>query len=272
MYSSLLLLESTKPVSQAERTTRRQLSSWKFCSNKLPKVRHLLKSNQHLLNLFDELADITEEDYWKRQTDVSRAGGASSQAYEFSKLVKNDPQRFLRIVPQLQPQRHERYAGNAIRELAETDFPTNTLIQLVQSLEERGFVSEDFRSDAASALDKIAEGNQGLPQSVLSLLENWLTTHSKPDLAHSRSEQKNSQNLELAIIFDYGGGSHILPSGRGSIIRAIATGYLQQNPPDLQNWARVIQSRLGVEPHPAVCRKLRESDRCLRNGITSFHS
>ncbi len=83
------------------------------------------------------------------------------------------------------------------------------------------------------------------------MLENWLTTHSKPDLAHYRSEENNSHNLELAILFG-SINSDFLPSGRGNIIRAIATGYLQQNPPDLQNWARVIQSKLGVETHPAV--------------------
>ena len=208
-------------------------------------------SDQQLLNLFNELADITEEDYWKRQRDLSRAGGGSSQAYEFGKLVKDDPERFLRILPQLQPQRHESYTGNAIRELAESDFPANNLIELVVNLEQRGFVSEDFRSDTASTLDKIAERNQGLPQSILCLLENWLSAHSQPDLAHHRSEEQRSHQLNSPIIFGFG-GSHFLPSGRGSIVRAIAAGYLEQNPPDLQNWARVIQSRLGVEPHPAV--------------------
>lgn len=208
-------------------------------------------SDQQLLNLFDELADITEEDYWKRQRDLSRAGGASSQAYEFGKLVKDDPERFLRILPQLQPQRHESYIGNAIRELAESDFPANNLIELVVNLEQRGFVSEAFRSDTASALDKIAERNQGLPQSVLCLLENWLSAHSQPDLAHHQSEEQRSHQLNSPIIFGFG-GSHFLPSGRGSIVRAIAAGYLEQNPPDLQNWARVIKSRLEIEPHPAV--------------------
>ena len=209
-------------------------------------------SDQHLLNLFDKLADIADTDYLIRQKDLSRAGGASSQAYEFGKLVRDDPQRFLRILPQLQPQRHESYAGNAIRELAENDFPASNLIKLVQKLEQRGFISEDFRSKAASALEKIAERNQGLPQPVISLLENWLSTHSKPDLVNYRSEEQHSHQLNSSIIFGSAGGSHFLPNGRGNLVRAIAAGYLKQNPPNLQNWSRVIQSRLGVEQHPAV--------------------
>ena len=127
-------------------------------------------SDENLLNLFNELADITDTDDMMRQRDLSRSGGASSQAYEFSKLVKDDPDRFLRIIPKLEPQRHERYAGISLRELAETDFPVNNVIQLVEGFEQRRFVSEEFRSVVASALGKIAERNQGLPLSILFLL------------------------------------------------------------------------------------------------------
>ncbi|MCC5609887.1 hypothetical protein LC612_24700 [Nostoc sp. CHAB 5834] len=209
-------------------------------------------SDQHLLNLFNELSDMTETDYFTGKGDLSRAGGESSQAYEFGKLIKDNPERFFRILPQLEPQHHGRYAGNAIRELVENGFPTNNLIELVENLEQRGFISEEFRSDTASALEKISERNQGLPKSILSQLENWLLTHPKPELKDYRSkEEETSHQLQSSIVFNTT-TSHILPSGRGSIVRAIAAGYLEQNPPDLQNWARVIKSRLEIEPHPAV--------------------
>ncbi|MDZ7970666.1 MAG: TIR domain-containing protein [Nostoc sp. DedSLP03] len=209
-------------------------------------------SDQNLLNLFNELSNMTETDYFTGKRDLSRAGGESSQAYEFGKLIKDNPERFFRILPQLQPQHHGRYAGNAIRELVENGFPTNNLIELVENLEQRGFISEEFRSDTASALEKISERNQGLPKSILSQLENWLLTHPKPELKDYRSkEEESSHQLKSSIVFNTT-TSHTLPSGRGSIVRAIAAGYLEQNPPDLQNWARVIKSRLEIEPHPAV--------------------
>jgi hypothetical protein len=210
-------------------------------------------SDQHILNLFNELSDMTETDYFTGKRDLSRAGGESSQAYEFGKLIKDNPERFFRILPQLQPQHHGRYAGNAIRELVENGFPANNLIELVENLEQRGFISEEFRSDTASALEKIAERNQGLPKSILSRLENWLLTHPKPELNDYRSkEEETSHQLQSSSIVFNTTTSHTLPSGRGSIVRAIAAGYLEQNPPDLQNWARVIKSRLEIEPHPAV--------------------
>jgi hypothetical protein len=211
-------------------------------------------SDQHLLNLFDELSDATQWEHPRRKwsEDSSRAGGVIQQSREFGELVKDDPERFLRILPQLEPQRHESYVGDALADLAGTDFPASSLIRLVESLDRRGFVSENFRSNAASALEKVAERNQGLPQSTLALLEGWLSTHSQPELSHYRDEAEHrSRELKSPILFGIG-GSHILPSGRGSIARAIATGYLKQNPSDLENWAKFIQCRLGVEQHPAV--------------------
>ncbi|QLE53081.1 TIR domain-containing protein (plasmid) [Nostoc sp. C057] len=223
-------------------------------------------SDKNLLNLFNELADITDTDYMMRQRNLSRAGGASSQAYDFSKLVKDDPDRFIRILPQLEPQRHEMYAGYALREIAETDFPVTNLIQLVESLEQRGFVSEEYRSDAASALEKIAERNLGLPQSILSLLENWLSTHTKPDLSQYRDEEKKgSHDLKTPVLFGLG-GSHFLPDGRGAIVRALTDGYLKQNPPDLENWAKFIKSQLEVEQHPAVWVDILTAMPALLNG------
>ncbi|MBD2124729.1 SEFIR domain-containing protein [Trichocoleus sp. FACHB-262] len=210
-------------------------------------------TDQHLLNLFDELSDETEWNHPRRQwsDDRSRAGGAIQQSREFGELAKDDPSRFIRILPQLQPQRHESYVGDALEDLAETDFPANALIRTIEELDQRGFVSEDFRSDAAHALEKVAERNQGLPQSSLLLLEGWLSSHSKPELEHYRSKEEQHSDLKLPILFGMG-GSHILPGGRGNIVRAIAEGYLRQNPPDLRGWARFIRSQLGVEPHPAV--------------------
>ncbi|WP_333153337.1 phosphorylase family protein [Microcoleus sp. B9-D4] len=210
-------------------------------------------SDSEILNLFDELSDKTRWDrslsVWAK--DLSRGGGAIEQSDEFGKLVKNDPDRCLRILPQLQPQRHESYAGKAIVNLSEIEFPASKLIQLVEELNQRGFSSEYFRDYAAGALEKIAEPNQGLPLPVLALLESWLPTHTKPELEYYQSKDERHSDLKSPILFGLG-GSHILPGGRGNIVRAIAEGYLRQNPPNLEGWEKFIRSQLGVEPHPAV--------------------
>jgi len=210
-------------------------------------------SDQDLLSLFDELPDGTMWDHpqetWNK--DRSRAGGAIQQSREFGKLAKSDPDRFLRLLPQLQPQRHESYVGEALVSLAETDFSVDQLIQLVEELNQRGFSSEDFRDYASRALEKIAGRNRGLPTLTLALLESWLSTHTKPELEHCQSKEDRHSEMKSPILFGLG-GSHTLPGGRGNIVRAIADGYLKQDPPDLADWARFIRSQLSVEPHPAV--------------------
>lgn len=224
-----------------------------FVGPRMTKEEMSRASDQDLRNLMDELPDGTMWDHPQRRwdRDLSRSGGAIQQSREFGELAKSNPDRFLRLLPQLQPQRHESYVGEALVCLSETDFPASQLIQLVEELEQRGFSSEDFRDDAARALEKIAERIQGLPSSVLVLLEGWLPTHTKPELEHYRSKEERHSELKSPILFGLG-GSHILPGGRGNIVRALADGYLKQNPPDLTNWAKFIRSQLRVEPHPAI--------------------
>jgi hypothetical protein len=211
-------------------------------------------SDKDLLNLFDELSGLTDIDVMLRNGsgDMSRAGGAGAQSYEFSKLVETDPERLVRFIQNLEPHRHEEYVGKTIDKLCETDFPASDLIDLIESFDQRGFASEDFRYGASSALEKLARCNQGIPNTVLSLLEGWLATHVEPDLSrYKQTTESTPESQKSPIVFGVG-GSHALPHGRGSIVRAIAAGYLKREPPDLDNWTRVIRSRLDKEKHPAV--------------------
>jgi hypothetical protein len=207
-------------------------------------------SNQDLLNLFSKLDDTTEWGYSRTGSgDLSNSGGVIQQSRAFGELVKDDPSRFLSILPQLEPRRHESYVGAAIRNLSETGFPVNDLIQIITDLDQRGFTSEEFRSEASHALQKIAEQHQGLQQPFILMLENWLCDHSQPNLAHFRREEKKQTNS--AILFHVN-GSHVLPNGRGYIVMAISEGYLRQSPPDLDGWKEFIKSQLNTEPHPSV--------------------
>jgi len=210
-------------------------------------------SDRDLLNLVDGLSDeiiwTNPKKMWDR--DRSRAGGVIEQSREFGEFVKDDPDRFLRLLPQLQPHRHESYAGKALLSLSTTSFSSQKLLQFVEELNQRGFSSEEFRDDIAHALEKIAERHQGLPSQFLKLLESWLLTHSKPDLENYQRQVNHPSGLKSSIIFE-SGCSHFRLNGQGNIVRALANGYLKQQPPNLVNWAEFIRSQLGVEFHPAV--------------------
>jgi hypothetical protein len=103
------------------------------------------------------------------------------------------------------------------------------------------------------------------PKSSLQLLQRWLPDHSQPALEHHRSEELRRSNSRSPILFHVH-SSHTLPHGRGSIVRAIAEGYLNQEPPDREGWTSFIKSQLGKEPHPAVWVDILQRMPSLLNG------
>jgi hypothetical protein len=211
-------------------------------------------SDEDLLRLFDELPDGTEWDHPRRRwsEDLSRAGGAMQLSREFRELAKSAPERGAALLSRLEPGRHETYAGAALEGLAESDFPTTRILELVEESEQRGFRSSRFRDDAASAIEKLASRAHGLPRPILDRLEGWLAEHPEPAWPSHRTDNRGDETeYGRAILFGHG-GIFPLPSGRGAILRALAVGLLAKNPPDLDGWARVIESRLGRECHPTV--------------------
>ncbi|EHL05447.1 hypothetical protein HMPREF0322_03877 [Desulfitobacterium hafniense DP7] len=209
-------------------------------------------SDDELINLFNQLPDETQWDNPRRRTeDSSRGGGAVQQSREFKELAKNTPYRAVGMIPNFEPGRHESYAGAGLEGLAESDLPLADIIRLVEYLDRKGFSSEKFREGAASALEKLAGRENGLPDGILTLLEKWLAEYPEPYWPdQNECQEKNKEEIKGSILS--GRGLFYLPHGRGTILRAILAGYLKRRPSDCNNWARVIRSRLGKEPHPAV--------------------
>lgn len=211
-------------------------------------------SDEDILRLFDELPDATQWDHPKHRwsMDVSRAGGAVQLSRVVGELAKGSPERVACLILRLQPGRHETYAGAGLEGLAESGYPTCELIRLVENLEQLGFTSPGFREDGASALEKVAGKAKGLPTVILQRLERWLSEHHEPVWPPEQSEETRAETDRGTPILFGLSGFFSLPHGRGSILRAIADGYLAREPADLDNWARVIESRLEREHHPGI--------------------
>jgi hypothetical protein len=159
--------------------------------------------------------------------------------------------RVARLLPDLAPRQHEHYAGAALSGLAETDFPTTDLIHLIEILDQRGFTSGSFRDGAALALGNRAHRDKGLPDAILARLEGWLAVHPEPALP-SEQDARVSRTERGAEPILFSDSSFTQPHGRGYILSTIATGYLEREQPALDDWARVIESQLQRERHPAV--------------------
>lgn len=213
-------------------------------------------SDPELINLFNELPDETKWDNPKRRfwEDFSRGGGSVQQSREFKEFAKNHPHRALNIITYLEHGRHETYVGAGLEGLAESDFSSAEIINLIFRLHERGFSSGHFREGAATALEKLAGRNNGLDDEILSLLENWLAEHPEPkgpDTHTNEPKEEKKREIRESILFGTG-GLFALPQGRGSILRAITAGYLKRQAPDYHSWARIIKNRLCYEKHPDV--------------------
>lgn len=212
-------------------------------------------SDDDLLRLFDELPDNTGWDNPKRTwlQGRSHAGGAIQCSREFGELAKQSPSRVRSLIPRLLPGVHEQYAGEALKGLANTDLPLAEIIFLIEELDNRGFRSRDFREDVASTAEAVAGRNKGLPDSFLQRLEAWLTDEPEPLWPQASTDETKSDIQERTASILYGHSmSSSLTHARGSITRAIGEGYLKRDPPGIEGWGRVIESRLANEKHPKL--------------------
>jgi prepilin-type processing-associated H-X9-DG protein len=210
-------------------------------------------SDADLLRLFDELPDETEWDNPKQRWSkgFSRGGGAIQLSHEFRQLARQAPARVIGLSHRFRPRRHEHYAGAAVEGLAETEMQTSELISLIDTLDQRGFSSGAFRNAVALALERRGKRDRGLPDAILLRLAGWLVNHADPPPTTKQDEkQQNDEHSGGPVLF--ADGSVSVPPDRGYIMQALAAGYLARQTPDLENWARVIESRLAHERHPAV--------------------
>ncbi len=232
--------EATRRLLEQESRALPHTKDWDFWSGEAQMIGSPVKADQmiratnaDLLNLFDDLSDDTGHHHPR---DLDRGGGAqASQA--FGELAKKDPERALSLFSKLQPEKHERYAGEALRALADAaSKPDAELINAIHDFEARGFHSGLFRESAALALQTIAVRNKGLDERTCALLESWLSDSSSAnDDAPDEPEKEAPQSILLDRSIEF------LPHGNYPILRAIFCGYLCREPSEPDSWLAVLE-------------------------------
>lgn len=97
-----------------------------------------------------------------------------------------------------------------------------------------------------------ATKDNGLPQSMLEILQSWLHAHKEPDAKEYKKPRRDEDVQEGREILFSHSATWAVPNGRRALLEAIAEGYLQQKPPNYIGWAGLIESRVGKEKHPAI--------------------
>lgn len=191
-----------------------------------------------ILNAFAELPDATG---WDHPRDWEK-GGNIQLARSFADFSKSDPERAISIIERLTPETGTRAAGNALDAMAEVADP-DLILKAISELDDRGFKGEEFRGNAARAVERLIRRDVPIDDATLERLIGWLSSPVVPepeepdededlfaDVAGTIDEASKSDKVE-SILWGLGGGS-VLPQGNFPILETIIRILLARRDPE----------------------------------------
>ena len=223
-------------------------------------------TDDQILRLFEELPDEVGWVHPRHWHDF--VGGSIQASREFGSFAKNAPYRALNLIQRFEAGKTERPAGAALAEIAKGATAPEDLIVCVHALDQRGFESEVFRTDAAACLKGLSHRFGGLDDQTCSLLEKWLTNWqpetnpatSEGETSHSRTAFNGAardEQYQNSLLWDQQ-SSRIVPAGNYPVLEALMWGYLCRTPPKVNNWLAVLERHLARNENPAVWCELAE--------------
>lgn len=248
--SEYLSSETTRLLEEEERAlpdtknVDREVTAFTCVASPVSPDQMQKASDENLLNLFTELHDGTGSKHPRHLLK----GGVIQTSRAFGEFAKANRQRALQLMAQLQSGRHEFYAAEALRALAEVDQrDASHLIRAIHQLDTRGFHSEDFHHGAAWCLAKLAPEIGGLDAETCSLLEGWLQDHSGiGEIRELEPKEAPARSILLSQ------RSRVLPHGNYPVLHALFLGYLSRKPVDADEWLGVLERHLHRHEDPEV--------------------
>lgn len=220
-------------------------------------------SDDELFKMLDEVPNGTER--WSNSGRSNRDGGTVELGRAFAAFGKVNSDRALLIAAKrFIPGRHENAAGELIRALSEdkgTD--TQQLLSLIRKWNDDGFSSEEWRRDAAWAMQSLAAHNDGLRDSDIELLDSWIVddpqlTSNRIKKRVEREERNRQMNSDRksevrALVFRSGlGGMRMLPQDNFTLLSAMAAGLLNRKPPDWNGWLSALERHVERSEDTAI--------------------
>ena len=220
-----------------------------------------IATDDQIVALFDELHDGTG---WahpsRRHTD--HLGGSDQASEEFAKFATSQPDRALRLVSRFRPSKTERPAGKALYALAKHSTLAETLLRCIHELNDRGFVSEEFRLNAARCIGELAPRLQGLDDETCLLLESWITewrsdadsdARNGPDTSNQWRQENTESDEHESRSFLWGiEQGRVLPNGNYPVLDTLMRGYLCRRPKDINSWLAALERHLIRRENPEV--------------------
>lgn len=217
-------------------------------------------TDAEIIAVLDEFHDDSGEQRWTRP--ISRSGGVRELSRALGAMAKSDPGRGFTLAAELMPGRHERAAGELIKELSGAEGGDAQLVlDLVIGMDARGFRSQDWRGDAASAMQTLAQRLKGLDNAIVSLMEGWLET-DPARIAEQVTERLQFQarnrrdppqrDAPTPMLFGSMGGLDVLPHENFTILAGISNALLCREIPDSDGWAAALERHVERPEDPEI--------------------
>jgi glycosyltransferase involved in cell wall biosynthesis len=212
--------------------------------------------DEDLLNLFRELPDSLASEapvLWNWPgIEASRA---------FGEAAKQDPERFLRMLPRFSPGVTESPVCDALRELAAL-LPLERIEDSVRELLAKGFFMRlEQRGEVASALRRTS-GRSSTPirEDLCERLEDWLGETPAGEITDTTKagqidRDDDRGNPGQSLLFD-GGDGGLLPHDNFPLLDALTSAYLGAGQPRVDDWMRVLETHLERAESAAVWRAM----------------
>lgn len=198
-------------------------------------------SDGNLFKLLDELTDEMPRRVRDTNVNPERSGGAEQLAHEIGKAVERSPERALRLIQHLDPAKHQSYAPSLIESLIRAGVDLDTLHEVVQQLDERGFRTTAFCQSVGWELHERGKG-VGLSDGIVEMLERWIEEMPTNGEGESHFAQ-DRQRQPILSGWHFGGG---WPS-RGSVFAGFSTGVLDRATPAIDRWIKRVRRDIGRE-------------------------
>lgn len=192
-----------------------------------------LATDIDVLNLFNELTDDTAWNHPRHQMK----GGAIQAGRELAVLAKINLTKVLRIIHALDPARNEIPVSSVLRELIPAGLTPPLFYSLIAELEDKGFVGEGFRRDAAYAVESAASQETPVPDELIDRMERWLVPSTHEDAAELKADAKETSS---PVLWRHGSMT-MLPNGNYPTLAALTSACLTTEPPRIDRWLSILE-------------------------------
>ncbi len=187
-------------------------------------------------------------------------GGGYEATGTLVTLVSEEPNRALRLIPQLVTEKLFEACGRVAHALSDSNESYDDVIGVMRRIDWPTALPDSVRSDFSYLLYKLSFKAPGLPTDMISLLKQWLFAEWK-DYGPIAGNIHRERNDQIAPII-WSTRDNLMESGpQFWSMHALSEGLLRQKPPNTADWlqslSNLIETPISLTTWLTFCRELK---------------